>query len=328
MTTQNMLSLEDVVMLARTQMRWIVAAAFAGMLLGLAAWAVVGRNFIASSTIKPETASSALGRFSGIASQLGIATAGVEGGESLEFYARLVESRLVLETVLRSTLQTEDGTLPAYEVFEVAPNAPRQDRHDAIEELRKRIATRIDVQAGLVTITTKSKDPVLAEALNMRLLQLLDSLYVEEARRSRAENERMFIQGRLDEAAGELRKAEAAFQRFLERNRTYQASPQLSFEAARLESEVALRQRIKGSLEEAFEQARIDEVRNTPVFTTIDSPEGSAETGSSFVVYLLGGMAAALALALLGLMMRWMWAAGQAAPQPMSGPVRQRQPDS
>jgi uncharacterized protein involved in exopolysaccharide biosynthesis len=44
---------------------------------------------------------------------------------------------------------------------------------------------------------------------------------------------------------------------------------------------VEIQQQLYATLTQAYEQARIDEVRNTPVFTIIDPPEGSEESVDS-----------------------------------------------
>src|SRR5207244_4476199 len=85
------------------------------------------------------------------------------------------------------------------------------------------------------------------------------------------------LEGRSQEALTELRTAEQAMQDFLVRNRQYQNSPPLQFEASRLQRRIDLTQQVYTNLVQAYEQARVAEVRNTPVLTIIDKPEGSAQ---------------------------------------------------
>src|SRR2546428_650042 len=88
-----------------------------------------------------------------------------------------------------------------------------------------------------------------------------------ERRQSRAAQEKRFVETRRTEARDELQVAEDRLKSFLERNRDYRNSPQLVFDQERLAREVALRQQLLTSLSQAYEQARIDEVRDTPVIT-------------------------------------------------------------
>ncbi|HZA49895.1 MAG TPA: hypothetical protein VE549_04090, partial [Myxococcaceae bacterium] len=95
-------------------------------------------------------------------------------------------------------------------------------------------------------------------------------------RQTQARAEREFVQAQLADARDSLRIAEDEWRRFLEVNRSYRDSPRLAFEASRLERQVTLRQSLVTTLSTAYAQATIDEVRDTPVFTIIDAPEGSA----------------------------------------------------
>src|SRR5262249_12779384 len=94
-----------------------------------------------------------------------------------------------------------------------------------------------------------------------------------ESRQSQAGAERRFVEQRLNELKDSLRAAEDRLQAFLQRNRDYENSPQLSFQQQRLAREVSMQQDMVTGLAQSFEQARIEEVRDTPVITVIDKPE-------------------------------------------------------
>src|SRR3712207_7894583 len=53
--------------------------------------------------------------------------------------------------------------------------------------------------------------------------------------------------------------------RSYQRNRDYRNSPELTFQQERLSREVSRVQQLYGRLSEAYEQAKIEEVRDTPV---------------------------------------------------------------
>jgi uncharacterized protein involved in exopolysaccharide biosynthesis len=140
----------------------------------------------------------------------------------------------------------------------------------------------------------------LSEQLNRRLIELLNESS-SESRRAQAEGERRFIDDRLESAQRELNQAEDRVKRFLEVNRQYSSSPQLTVEYERLRRRVDLRQQVFGALAQAYEQARIDEMRNTPVLTVLDPPE---LTGTRIgrkrdaLVWLVIGLILAVAIAL------------------------------
>jgi uncharacterized protein involved in exopolysaccharide biosynthesis len=115
-------------------------------------------------------------------------------------------------------------------------------------------------------------------------------------RQSQAGAERRFMEGRLDEARAELRTAEDRLQNFLQRNRDFRNSPELTFQQDRLARDVQMRQQVYTSLAQAYEQARIEEVRDTPVITVVEQPDlpirpdrrGAAR--SALVALIAGGM--------------------------------------
>src|SRR5438552_3811746 len=85
-----------------------------------------------------------------------------------------------------------------------------------------------------------------------------------------ARKQRRYARERLKEAEHELRDAEARQLSFLQSNRTYATSPILTFEANRLERDVQVKQESYLTLTREYEQARIAEVRDTPLLTIVD----------------------------------------------------------
>src|SRR5690606_31231281 len=104
--------------------------------------------------------------------------------------------------------------------------------------------------------------PELSELLNRELLNLVGE-YNMQRRQSNAAAERSFVEARLEESRHELVGAESDLKSFMEQNRRFDEAPQLRLEAARLQRRVDLRQQVYASLAQAYEQARIEEVRNT-----------------------------------------------------------------
>jgi uncharacterized protein involved in exopolysaccharide biosynthesis len=134
----------------------------------------------------------------------------------------------------------------------------------------------------------------------MRLLDELDAFNVE-TRRSRAQAERKFTERRVVELRTELREAEDRLEEFLRRNRITQFSPELTFQRDRLAREISLRQQVYSTMVQAYEQAKIDEVRDTPVLTRITGPtlpsrpDGPGPFRAMAFGFLLGVVATLLA---------------------------------
>ena len=96
-----------------------------------------------------------------------------------------------------------------------------------------------------------------------------------------------FADERLGQLRVELGVMEDSLKAFLENNRQFIDSPQLLFEHDRLQRRVTMRQSLVTAMAQAFEQARIDEVRNTPVITVIDQPAPPALPDSRGRVLIL-----------------------------------------
>ena len=97
------------------------------------------------------------------------------------------------------------------------------------------------------------------------------------------------VAGRLAEAQRQLDSAEEDLARFLDQNRSYTSSPQLTFEKERKERHISVYQRVFSTLAESYERARVEEVRNTPLVTVIDRPEGSAQPSKRVLRSILVG---------------------------------------
>lgn len=239
-------------------------------------------RYVAQSSFIAQDEEQGNGALAGFAAQLGVNVGAAGGGPSIDFYAQLLRSRSILTQVVTQPLPVASATasdtmqaiqVPAYLGVGDRPTAEQTRR--AVRRLRKDVSVTVDPKIELATLRTWARSPEVAEAINARLLTLLDH-FNQSTRQSQASAERRFAESRLEEARRELRAAENALQNFYARNQRFRESSQLSFEAGRLEREVQQRQEVYVSLAQAYEQARIEEVRNTPVITVVESPAGSA----------------------------------------------------
>jgi uncharacterized protein involved in exopolysaccharide biosynthesis len=164
------------------------------------------------------------------------------------------------------------GTLTLVEHYESSGDTPARRRDEAIQSLEQNLETTVDATSGVVELRATATDPALALMINQRVLDLVNQFNLH-TRQSQAAMERRFTEGRLEEVRGDLREAEDRQQRFLQRNRDYQNSPELLFQSERLQREVEFRQQLYTVLAESYERAKIDEVRDTPVITVVERPE-------------------------------------------------------
>jgi uncharacterized protein involved in exopolysaccharide biosynthesis len=165
--------------------------------------------------------------------------------------------------------------------------------------LRKIVDIRDLKQLSAVQITVVTEWPGASQQIAAKMIQSLNQFNVS-IRQSQALAERMFVEERAAEAQRLLRESEDRMQAFLQRNRTV-SSPELLFERDRLTRTVTLRQAVYSSLMQNLEDARIREVRDTPVITVIEDPRFPhvPESRRTLVKATLGLLAGAILAALV-----------------------------
>ncbi len=230
-----------------------------------------------------------------LAQQFGFALGSGRGGErSPQFYADLVTSREILrQATTRHFLRPTEGASEEMDLitfYEVGGETVEERIGRAITRLIGALSVSTDRETGIVSFSVTTSDPMVSQALAALILELVNDFDVT-TRQSQAGAERLFAGGRLAQLNSELREAEDSFKNFLLENRLFTNSPSLEFEHDRLQRAVAMRQQLVTSLAEAFESARIEEVRNTPVITLIESPRVPAlRDPKRRVVIVLVGM--------------------------------------
>lgn len=278
-------------LLRRRRLIILTATVTAGVLvLGTALF----RSFRATSSLAPHD-TDRNSQLAGLAAQFGLNIGGVGSGESLDFYASLLGSRSLLARAVETSYtfasdeegrDTLRGTL--LELYGTKGSTPSERLDRGIRRLQGSITVRKDQDAGIIILMVKAKWAGLAEHVNGRLLELLNEFNLT-TRQTQAKAERTFVESRLAEARAELSTAEEAVARFLTANRLYENSPRLRADLARLQRRVDLAQQVYVTLAQALEQARLEEVRNTPVVTIIDNPEGTARHSPSLLLTLILG---------------------------------------
>jgi len=241
----------------------------------------------------------------GIAAQFGVNVP--HAAVTPKLYADLLTSRLVLGGLadtrfdFSSAGRRHRGTIA--ELYEVEAASPAERAERVRRMLSGDVSAETDLATGVVSYKVTAPWPELAEQIAARLQESLVK-FTLTTRQSQAGAERQFAQARLAEARDQLRRAEDDLQYFLQRNRSYENSPRLAFQGERLQREVLARQTLVATLDQAYQSARLNEVRDTPVLTVIEGPAGSARRDSrgTLVRGFLGlvlGLMVAIGLAFL-----------------------------
>lgn len=244
---------------------------------------------------------------SGLAAQLGIAMPAGEANQSPDFFVALLSSRTILTAVAESTFTFHkhgepiratllDELVPDHDL----PHGIRLER--GLRLLRRRMTADVDTKTGLVTLSVRTASPDLSPQVLTRLFAELNHFNLEQ-RQSHSAAERRFTEAQMQAARRDLRGAEDSLQAFLQQNRAL-TSPDLTFREQRMSREVARRQQLYTALSQAFDQARMDEVRDTPALTIVEppatpiTPDPRGALTKTVLAFALG-LATGVALALL-----------------------------
>ena len=236
---------------------------------------VLPRSYTAVASFAPQSAGGSLSSLTGLAAQFGIAVPTDDAANSPDFYAELLRSAQLLRAMVETSYvylngaDTVRGTL--VQVYDISEATPERSREVAVKRLGQHMQVSTALKTGVVTVAVEAPAADLAEQLVRSALDLVNAFNLR-TRQTRATAERQFVESRVEEAQRDLREAENRLQAFLTTNRTFENSPQLQFQHDRLQRDVGTRQDVYTKLVQAYEQARIDEVRNTPVITIIEVP--------------------------------------------------------
>ncbi len=236
------------------------------------------RTYTSSASFTPQSSAGSQSMAAGLAAQFGVSLPGSENAQSPQFYANLITSREILSPLLETTFTFQAGDeqisgTPA-QLFEIEGDSPGQVREIALQALKDRISVSTDRETGLVTISVQTLWPEFSHQLADSILDELNRFNLE-TRQSQASAERTFVERRIAVVRDSLRAAEDALEEFLQKNRQLE-SPQLQFVQDRLQRRVTMQQQVYTTLSQAYEQASIDEVRDTPVITIVEQPESPA----------------------------------------------------
>jgi uncharacterized protein involved in exopolysaccharide biosynthesis len=305
----------SVLFLLKALLKYRYAIIGASLLLGFIVGVMgllASRTYTARGSFIPESSDRGANTAAALAGQLGINLGGGGSGtaQSPEFYATLVRSRAVLAQVLTDTLNLREplkkdgarsGTL--LDIIGVQTPNPALREELGLRWLEERVTATPTARTGIVRVMVKTTSPELSGRVAQRILDHVDD-FNRRKRRTRAAAERGFTQERVREAGDSLRNAEDRLRQFLNANRQYQSSANLVYEHDRLERDVSIKQQLYSSLAGAYEDARINEVRDTPVISVLErpnvplfpDPRGLAE---KVVVGLIAGGMIGFLLALL-----------------------------
>lgn len=253
--------------------RLVVGTPFVAALITGLISLVLPQRWTAEIEFVPETSSSIKlpSGVGALAGQLGIALPSSNPLESPAFYAKVAESRPLMERTLTTRFPVPGNVRDSaalIDLLKIPEGAPLRRMEKGVKRLRKYTEVRIDNKTSTLRLDVETRDPRLSAGVANQMVGFLND-FNRNTRTLQARERRKFAEARTEEAQRDLDQAEDALRNFLTRNRQYEAPP-LQFERNRLERQVQMRQEVYGTLRREFEVARLEEVNDTPVLTVID----------------------------------------------------------
>ncbi len=227
------------------------------------------RVYTSSITLQPQSRR-APGSLSSLATQLGVNVGTADGAQALAFYADLARSETILTPVVEQPLLTSTGRpITLLEYYEVVGDSRQLRSYRAVLHLRDDLHATVNARTGVLQLGVTSRDAQLALSTVQRVVAALDTFNLQ-TRQSQARLERRFTENRVGEARQELRTAEDKMRQFISANRGPRTAPDLKFEEDGLVREIGVRQQVYTTLMQMYEQARLEEVRDTPVLNVVE----------------------------------------------------------
>lgn len=295
--------------------RMIAMLTLLGAIAGLTAGLLSRRVYASSATFIPEgTENGAVSGLALAASQFGIKVPTSEGGWGPPIYVELLQSRSLLEPIVLERVTIPEGheQVTVEDLLRVDASTPALRTERAIRALRKKITASEDKRLGAVRLSVATEWPTVSLMVANRLVSGVNRFNLE-SRKSQAMAERRFVEGQTAEAEGALHAAEDRLRAFLQNNRGIGGSPDLALTRDRLQRDVSLRQQVYTTLVQNLEEARIREVRNTPVITVLEAPQLAvvSEPRGAVQKTLLGAVAGAILGLLIAFLRRGLLGAKQ-----------------
>ena len=246
--------------------------------------------YTSTATILPTSGGgglSGLSSFAGSLADLGLGAMMQADENSSALFPKILRSRLISDKMLDHKFDFSFDDANYSMTLDEYLNADNRDK--AIEKLNKLVSINVDKSTGVIKLSAMTEYPELSALVVHSYLDELNDYNVYN-RKSKAQENKKFIQGRLTEVTSELRIAEEKLKAFQIKNRNYLTSsdPELRQEFLRLQREMTIKESVMLELTKRFELARVDAAKDLPIVRVID--KGSIpikKTKPSRTIYMI-----------------------------------------
>jgi uncharacterized protein involved in exopolysaccharide biosynthesis len=275
--------------------RTILRLGSIGLVIGISFGLLKDRLYVASAKFLPQVSDGAQSGLAAAASQFGIRIPTTGATWTPALYVDLIRSPTLLEPIVRDTILVAEKAsrrISVLDLLEIEDGPPTERTFLGVQALAKWVGVDEVRPISAVHVAVTSPWPTVSLALVERLVGEVNRFNLQ-TRKSQASAERQFVEARAAEAETTLRAAEERLQSFQQRNRIFSPQSQLGLEFDRLKQEVERYQAVYSSLLQNRDEARIREVRDTPVITMLETPRlpVKAESRGTFSKGFFGGLA-------------------------------------
>ena len=255
--------------------RTIIALGICGLVFGMMTKLVRPRVYTSAATFIPQGSDGGTSGLALAASQLGLRVATTTGGTwGPPIYVELLRSRaLLIPIALDSVVVAERGgrRTALTDLLGIKAPSPNLRAEYGVRALRDLVQVGELKPLGAVQLSVTTQWPSVSLALAEQLVGGVNRFNLD-TRKSQAVAERKFVETQAREAEDSLQRSESRLLTFSQRNRAISDSPELAFERDRLRRDVGLRTQVYTTLLQGLVEARMHEVRDTPVITVLETP--------------------------------------------------------
>lgn len=263
-----------------------------------------------------------LGPFGGLASLAGVdlSSIGASGGDAVrpDIYPNVISSTPFYLELFKTQVHTKENQLLTFEQYYhseieegIAPDGKLLQKYPVKEEgiivvnrldenrvkaLRERITANIDMKSGMITISSKMPDPVVAaETAKFAMEYLME--YVKNYRTEKQKSEVEYLADQVLASQGKYYSTQEKKARYTDQFQDMRLQS-ADVQRERIESEYRLSSSFYNELLKKYEEAKFKLHQETPVFQVLEPPVAPvlrSEPRRAFIALasmILGGMLA------------------------------------
>jgi uncharacterized protein involved in exopolysaccharide biosynthesis len=272
MNTPDQIRLDSIIKTLWSRRKRIVAITIVFMIVSLVYALMLPNMYSAAVTLLPESEEKGLSQFAQLSTLMSLPGLPVSPVSETELYPELMKSEAILKDVIYREFETAgfDEPVNLIDYWDIGGNTERRQYQATLQKLRDE-ALKISIarDSRVITLGVETTDPDLSADIANSIVDNLGQ-YVLNQRRTRASQQRQWIEKRLEEVQLDLRDAEDALKNFREANRRILDSPELMMQQERYLRDLEKNATIYLELSKQYEMIRVQEIRDMPVVQVLD----------------------------------------------------------